>query len=114
MNLGVSFKFVSEINKLEKSIDNMHRRCLYKAGGFNRTAMKQSIGRKMESSNAGQIPVTHGQGKYSLKNLWFETDFNRLAAPIGFKSEEDELGRIAMLHEKGGVHTFRRVPAMRC
>lgn len=109
MNLGVSFKFVSEVAKLDKAVTAMHKKALYQAGAFLRKSMRQSIRRTMKSSAENTQPATHGAGKYSLKNIWFEVDMNRQSTPIGYV--DNELGRIAKLQENGGTRVFKKFPS---
>ena len=109
--IKISTKFFLDQPEITDRVDKMNRRGLTSAGSLLRRGVRQSIRRtKMKASYPDDPPKTHGHGKYSLKDAYYNVDIDKLSVITGY--EKSHLCEIQNLHEYGGSQTLKR-PAFR-
>jgi len=106
--IKVNIKSELDVRKIRERIEKMNKGGLLKAGAHLRKSTRRAIRRGNQPAAAGSEPKSHGGGKMTLKNIKFAVDTGKDSVAVGYADEE--LDRIAYIHETGG--SFRAKETM--
>lgn len=96
-------KFVSHLDKVQRSIDRKHNRVLFRTGGFARRVVQQSMrpgGKKRARSKPGEVPRTHT--KLLKRGIRFSVDKRKKNVEVFAVSLRD-LGSITQVSHSHGA-----------
>lgn len=108
--IRIDAKIAQHWDRVRKESERVQRRTLFKAGGYGKTVMKQSIRKRKGPSRAGSPPHSHAG---HLRNLMhFEVDPSLAAVTVGpkiFKASAGLPVPVPRLLDQGGpTKRYRR------
>lgn len=116
--IKLDFKYLDEQKKLIKRIERKTKRCLFKTGGYVRSAMQRSMryaGKtaKAKHSKPGEPPRAHRdtkRGPLLRKLIVFEVDEKNGTVIIGPKKTDSGFGGapVPQVLDQGGISKLRR------